>query len=122
MITDHGRRARRIDLSIAAVLREITEFGGRTLKVALANLGPEGAYIRTSAKVPIGAKVRLGFRLDSYPLEFDVEADVRWQRDGPEAGIGVQFRELARYERNAIDDCCQRWLDEQRGGIPQMPE
>ncbi len=83
--------------------------------VTIENLGPDGAFLKTTRSLGAGARVRVRFRLLSYPLAFDAPADVRWRRTDPEPGLGVQFTGLPAYEQAAIGDHLHAWLDERRG-------
>jgi uncharacterized protein (TIGR02266 family) len=89
--------------------------GARKSEAAIGNLGPDGAYVKTSKKVDQGARVRLAFKLSSHPLPLDVLATVMWMREGADGGLGLQFVDFPAYERSAIDDFCQHRLEETRG-------
>lgn len=102
----------RVDMEIPAA---ITDAGGKKHEVAIGNLGPEGAYIKTTKKFDSGAKVSIGFRITSHPLPFDVPSEVRWHRDGPDGGIGIHFIDFPPYDRAAVDDFCQHRIEESRG-------
>ena len=113
-MTAKKRRYPRVDMEIPAELQDAQD-GARRSEAAIGNLGPDGACVKTSKKFEAGSRVRLAFKLSSHPLPFAVLAEVRWQRDGVDGGLGVQFMDCPAYDRSAIDDFCQHRLEETRG-------
>lgn len=109
------RRIPRVDMEIQAELQDAADAAAKLEHVAIGNLGPDGAFVKISRKFEPGARVRLQFRLSSHPLPFDIESDVRWQREGAEGGVGLQFLNCPAFDRAAIDDFCQHRLEETRG-------
>ncbi len=103
---DDRRKERRSGLSIEAKLREIGGSGraGLDVPVVIVNLGPDGAFLRTSQTFPVGARVAMTFRLESFPLPIELEGEVRWVRSADDPGIGLQFLRISAYEKAAIGD------------------
>lgn len=101
-------------MEIPAELREAAN-GAKKSEAAIGNLGPDGAFVKTSKKLEAGTRVRLAFKISSHPLPFDIEAEVRWAKDGSDGGLGVQFLNCPAYDRSAIDDFCQHRIEETRG-------
>jgi hypothetical protein len=108
------RKHPRVDMEIPAEVADIAD-GGRKYDATVGNLGPEGAYVKSCAKIEQGAKVRLSFKISSHPLPIECEAEVRWARDGAGGGLGVHFLDCPPFERAAIDDFCQYRIEESRG-------
>ncbi len=115
------RRAARAEIDVPAVVRvrDAREAGAREIPGAIENLGPDGAFIRTeaTARLAQGDEIVLAFRIDAHPLPFEIGADVRWVRTEPPAGIGVQFKSVAPFDRTVIDDYCQRRIEEGRAAV-----
>lgn len=107
------RRTPRVEMEIPAEIKDAQN--GKKAAAAIGNLGPDGAFVKVSSKVEPGSKVFLCFKLSSHPLPFAIESDVRWQREGAEGGIGLQFLNCPAFDRAAIDDFCQHRLEETRG-------
>jgi uncharacterized protein (TIGR02266 family) len=105
------RRHPRVDMEIPAELISASQ----TIEVAIGNLGPEGAFIKCSRKPEAGTRVKLAFKISSHPLPFNIEAEVRWLKDGADGGIGVHFIDFPPFDRAALDDFCQHRLEEVRG-------
>lgn len=105
----------RADIEIPAELILAPESGEEAARAParIGNLGPEGAFVKTWAKVAQGTRVRLHFGIESHPIPFVIDAEVRWTRDG---GIGLQFLNVPPYDRSVLDDYCQRRIEELRGG------
>jgi hypothetical protein len=108
------RRHARVDMEIPAQLSD-TANGARKSDVAIGNLGPDGAYVKTQQRLESGKHVRLLFKISSHPLPFDIEAEVRWFREGAEGGVGLQFLNCPAFDRAALDDFCQHRIEETRG-------
>jgi hypothetical protein len=109
------RKSVRAPLEIDATVEPIADGGERgavAARATIGNLGPDGAYVKTSAKLAQGGRVMLQFKLPSHPIGFAIAAEIRWVK--PE-GAGVQFVDFSAYERSVIDDYCQRLVDDARG-------
>jgi hypothetical protein len=107
-----------VALDIAGEIAESAAPGARASAAKVENLGPDGAFLRTEAasRLEPGARVLLRFSIDSHPIPFELEAEVRWVRPGTDGGVGLHFVSIAPYDRSALDDYCQRRIDEARGG------
>jgi hypothetical protein len=117
--TAKKRKHPRVEMEIPA---ELVDGGkgatARKIPVAIANLGPDGAFVKMQKKMEAGTQVRLQFKVSSYPLPLEIGCEVLWWRDAQgvvEGGIGVHFTECPAYERAAIDDFCQQRLEDTRG-------
>lgn len=91
---------------------EVVLASGDRRQVSLANLGPDGAFVSCGSAASPGDRVELRFELQSHPIAFQLEGDVRW-RNG-HRGFGVQFRGTSPYDRAALDDYCQCCLERSR--------
>jgi hypothetical protein len=111
------RKHPRVEMEIPAEVFEVVNgASGKPHQATVGNLGPEGAFVKSDAKIEQGGRVRVVFKLSSHPLPLDFEAEVRWARDGAGGGLGICFLTCPMYERAAIDDFCQQRIEDARGG------
>ena len=108
-LSDPRRRTDRAPLALKA---ELELPAGTWTPARLGNMGPDGAFIECDSTVAPGDRVQVRFVLDSFPVGFEVPAEVRWRREV--VGFGVQFIGLCGYDRAALDDYCQRRLEAAR--------
>jgi hypothetical protein len=102
-------------MELEASLVRADDLGSGAARAVIFNLGPEGAFVKSAAKLDQGAKVRLSFKIASHPIGFAIDAEVRWVKpDG--GGAGMQFHGVGAYDRSVLDDWCQRQIEETRGG------
>jgi uncharacterized protein (TIGR02266 family) len=69
------------------------------------NISRTGVFVRAQAPLPVGTLVNLRFTVimdDIETIEGTGEV-VRVEKDGPNAGMGVVFRELSGYSKDLID-------------------
>ncbi len=69
------------------------------------NISRTGVFIRAQKPLPVGTKVNLTFTVITEGIETieGVGEVVRVEKDGPNAGMGVVFRELSAYSKDLID-------------------
>ncbi len=69
------------------------------------NISRTGVFIRAQQPLPIGTQVNLHFTVIMNDIETieGVGEVVRVTPDGPNAGMGVVFRELSAYSKDLID-------------------
>ncbi len=69
------------------------------------NISRTGVFIRAQKPLPVGTKVNLTFTVITDGIETieGVGEVVRVEKDGPNAGMGVVFRELSAYSKDLID-------------------
>lgn len=99
------RRYRRLDTSLEARVKNLSDPNSETQQVTITNLGPEGAFLSTKTLLPVQSQIALDFRIDSYPKEINVIAKVLWhKRTEAEHGMGCQFVHIPLFEKNIIID------------------
>jgi hypothetical protein len=99
------RRYRRLDTSLEARVKNLSDPNSETQQVTIINLGPEGAFLSTEKMLPVQSQIALDFRIDSYPKEINVIAKVLWhKRSEAETGMGCQFVHIPLFEKNIIID------------------
>jgi Tfp pilus assembly protein PilZ len=85
-----ARRYRRLPVQLAASWRVLHERGSRVSEVE--DIGPGGAFLRTTALVPRGTKVVLDVTPPGCVQSIEIAGCVAWTRDVEgEEGIGVEF-------------------------------
>ncbi|MCW5837050.1 MAG: PilZ domain-containing protein, partial [Labilithrix sp.] len=64
-----------------------------------------GVFIRAQSPLPVGTQVNLRFTviMDDMETIEGVGEVVRVEKDGPNTGMGVVFRELSAYSKGLID-------------------
>lgn len=69
------------------------------------NISRTGVFIRAQSPLPIGTMVNLRFTVIMEDIETieGVGEVVRVEKDGPNTGMGVVFRELSTYSKDLID-------------------
>ena len=115
------RRYRRLDTSLEARVKNLSDPNSASQQVTIVNLGPEGAFLEAADLFPVQSQVALDFRIDSYPKEINVIAKILWQKKQPESerGMGMQFVHIPLFEKNIIIDYILRRYAEyqsKRGG------
>jgi hypothetical protein len=100
------RRYRRLDTSLEARVKNLSDPNSEPLQVTIVNLGPEGAFLNALGDLfPVQSQIALDFRIDSYPKEINVIAKVLWhKRTENERGMGCQFVHIPLFEKNIIID------------------
>jgi hypothetical protein len=99
------RKFRCLDLHLKAKLWDGAERTGDSQPVLITNLGPEGAFLEMPALDLLShdRKICLDFRIESYPTDINVTAQVLYKKKEP-SGLGIQFFDLPPFERAAIVD------------------
>lgn len=69
------------------------------------NISRTGVFVRAQSPLPVGTRVNLRFTviMDDIETIEGVGEVVRVEKDGPNAGMGVVFRELNAYSKDLID-------------------
>ena len=69
------------------------------------NISRTGVFIRAQKPLPVGTRVNLRFTVIMEDIETieGVGEVVRVEKDGPNTGMGVVFRELSAYSKGLID-------------------
>jgi uncharacterized protein (TIGR02266 family) len=69
------------------------------------NISRTGVFIRAQQPLAVGTKVNLTFTVITDGIETieGVGEVVRVEKDGPNAGMGVVFRELSAYSKDLIE-------------------
>ena len=69
------------------------------------NISRTGVFIKSQQPLPIGTRVNLRFTVIMSDIETieGVGEVVRVEKDGPNAGMGVVFRELSAYSKDLIE-------------------
>ncbi len=69
------------------------------------NISRSGVFIRAQAPLPVGTKVNLRFTviMDDMETIEGVGEVVRVEKEGPNTGMGVVFRELSAYSKDLLD-------------------
>jgi uncharacterized protein (TIGR02266 family) len=69
------------------------------------NISRTGVFIRAQSPLPVGTSVNLRFTVITDGIETieGIGEVVRVEKDGPNAGMGVVFRELSAYSKDLID-------------------
>lgn len=99
------RRYRRLDTSLEARVKNLSDPNSAAQQVTIVNLGPEGAFLNATDLFPVQSQVALDFRIDSYPKEINVIAKVLWhKKTQAEHGMGCQFVHIPLFEKNIIID------------------
>ena len=79
-----------------------------------ANVSIGGMFIATKEPLELGTRFRMRFRLPERKKTIETYAVVRWvvepdDRTGMEAGMGVQFEDLAPKDLQEVQHLLQRW-------------
>lgn len=83
-MTDNRRTSTRHDVSIAAKV----VVDGATRDAQMLNLSLGGALVEVGAKLPMGQRLQIAFRVPTLEDPIDVGAVVRW---ADAKGVGLQF-------------------------------
>lgn len=69
------------------------------------NISRTGVFVRAQSPLPVGTRVNLRFTviMDDIETIEGIGEVVRVEKDGPNAGMGVVFRELSAYSKDLID-------------------
>ncbi len=69
------------------------------------NISRSGVFIRAQKPLPVGTEVNLRFTviMDDMETIEGVGEVVRVEKDGPNPGMGVVFRELSAYSKDLLD-------------------
>jgi uncharacterized protein (TIGR02266 family) len=86
-----------------------------------ANLSLGGMFVRSAEPAPIGARLRIEFRLGGDTPLIEGEGEVVWVRpredgEGRQAGMGIRFLEIAPPSRQLIFNVVDRHIE--AGGVP----
>ncbi len=74
---------------------------------SIRDLSRGGFFVRTSVRLPIGARIEVSFELPGEPVERNVVAEAIVVRLGqePERGVGCRFFRLTQGSRAHLEDC-----------------
>ena len=99
MTSDSKRSEERITIN-----KEFESFDA-FIQEYVTNISRTGVFIRAQKPLPIGTQVNLHFTVIMNDIETieGVGEVVRVTLDGPNAGMGVVFRELSAYSKDLID-------------------
>jgi uncharacterized protein (TIGR02266 family) len=69
------------------------------------NISRTGVFVRAQSPLPVGTRVNLRFTviMDDIETIEGIGEVVRVEKDGPNSGMGVVFRELNAYSKDLID-------------------
>ena len=84
------------DLSI------VYEGSAESLPTRVPDLGPRGMFINTARHFPVGAVLKVAFRLTRSRHEVKARAEVRYCLAG--VGIGVEFVDISPQDQRAIEE------------------
>lgn len=108
---DERRTSARVDFSV-----EVNgEAGHQFFTGFTENISTGGLFIATYQTMPLGACLRVAFRIPRVDRNFECNAQVRWVRDttevgGPGPGMGVAFLDLS-YSDSVLIDAILRQLE-----------
>ena len=100
MRTKAGRQRRRY-----ALLSELSVFYegySDEVPVRPPDISPQGLFINTPRHFPVGAVLKIRFRLSRSGVEVEARAEVRYCLAG--VGIGVEFLDISPEYRSAIEE------------------
>ncbi len=89
-----------------AELAIVYEGASEEIPVALPNISPQGMFINTLKQLPVGAILKVRFRLSRSGAVVHTRAEVRYCL--PDVGIGIEFLEISPKDRRAIEEEIQR--------------
>ena len=89
-----------------AELALVYEGTSEEIPVGLPNISPQGMFINTLKQFPVGAILKVRFRLSRSGAVVHTRAEVRYCL--PDVGIGIEFLEISPEDRRAIEDEIQR--------------
>jgi uncharacterized protein (TIGR02266 family) len=95
----HGRQDERITIN-----KEFESFDA-FIQEYVTNISRTGVFIRAQSPPPVGTKVNLRFTviMDDMETIEGIGEVVRVEKDGPNTGMGVVFRELSAYSKDLIE-------------------
>ena len=73
----------------------------RKIGLALPSLSSQGMFINTPASLPVGAVLKISFRLPRVNFLVKARAEVRYCQSG--TGVGIEFVNLSEEARRAIE-------------------
>ena len=96
---DSPRREERVTIN-----KEFESFDA-FIQEYVTNISRTGVFIRAQSPLPVGTRVNLRFTviMDDIETIEGVGEVVRVEKDGPNTGMGVVFRELNGYSQDLID-------------------
>ena len=98
-MTDDKRTEERVTIN-----KEFESFDA-FIQEYVTNISRTGVFIRAQNPLAVGTQVNLRFTVIMEDIETieGIGEVVRVEKDGPNAGMGVVFRELSAYSKDLID-------------------
>jgi twitching motility two-component system response regulator PilG len=74
---------------------------------SIRDLSRGGFFVRTSVRLPVGARIEVAFEIPGEPVERNIVAEAIVVRVGqdPEGGVGCRFFRLTQGSRAHLEDC-----------------
>ena len=104
---DDRRIAPRVGLDVDVTIYAATGAAGREYIGVGSDISRKGLFVSTFARVSIGARVTLKFRLPEGLVICDAEVKrVRTAADGVTGGLGLAFVNLSELDRSLVERYC----------------